>query len=348
MSAREQHRPAGSSPLIEVRNLSVRFGPVLAVDDLSFHLALGEGLGIVGESGCGKSATARAIMGLHRGDPRCQVTGKVLLDGVDLVTRSDRQMQKVRGRRIAMIFQDPLTCLNPLQRIGTQIAETLQTHTGLSSAAIRVRTIELLQLVGIPQPRERVNAFPHQFSGGMRQRVTIALAIACDPALLIADEPTTALDVTTQMQILRLLADLRVRTGMGLILITHDFGVVAEVADRILVMYAGQCVESGRTGKIFRTPQHPYTAGLLASIPSVDMPRLPRLPSIRGSPPSPAVHRPTGCSFRPRCDLGQDRCINPPPLVNDSKGPEHLTRCWFPGSASKAPNTLPPDAAEAT
>jgi peptide/nickel transport system ATP-binding protein len=343
---RDPGRNINPMPLLEVRDLRVRFGLLGAVEDLSFRIYPGEGLGIVGESGCGKSATARAIMGLYRSDPRCQVTGQVLLNGVDLISQPERRMQKIRGRHIAMVFQDPLTCLNPLQRIGTQIAEMLHTHTDLSTPAIRKRTIELLQVVGIPHPEERVDAYPHQFSGGMRQRVMIALAIACNPSLLIADEPTTALDVTTQMQILRLLAELRGRTGMAIILITHNFNVVAEMSDRILVMYAGQCVESAKTSNIFGNPQHPYTAALLASIPLVDMPRLPRLPSISGSPPLLAGDRPSGCSFRPRCAISAGKCLEPPPLVTHN--PEHLARCWFPGSARKAAPVIPAEIAEET
>jgi oligopeptide/dipeptide ABC transporter ATP-binding protein len=321
-------------PLLEVKDLRVCFGsmtsPLVAVDLLSFQVAPGEVLGIVGESGCGKTATARSIIGLYRNDPRCRVAGQVLFKGIDLVSLSERRMQKVRGREISMIFQDPLTCLNPLQRIGTQLAEVLRVHTSLSAAEIRARTIELLHLVGIPQPNERIDAYPHQFSGGMQQRVMIALAIACSPSLLIADEPTTALDVTTQMQILTLLAGLRKRVGMAMILITHDFGVVAEVSDRVLVMYAGQCVEFGEVHKIFRNPQHPYTSGLLASIPSADTPRLSRLPSIRGSPPSIAGGRAKGCRFRTRCDYGQMQCLNAPPFWSSAHAEDHLVRCWLP------------------
>jgi peptide/nickel transport system ATP-binding protein len=335
-----------SQPLIEVKSLRVCFGPVaaplVAVDDVSFQIASGEVLGIVGESGCGKTATARSIMGLYRSDPRCRVTGQVLFKGLDLVRISERQVQRLRGKEISMIFQDPLTCLNPLQRIGAQVAESLRAHTDLPASAIQARTVELLHLVGIPHPKERIDSYPHQFSGGMRQRVMIALAIACDPSLLIADEPTTALDVTTQMQILDLLARLRERTGMAMMLITHDFGVVAEVADRVLVMYAGQCVETGKVREIFRNPQHPYTSGLLASIPSADGPRLARLPSIKGSPPSLVGDRPTGCSFRIRCDYGQAQCLEAPPFQNRPRAPDHLTRCWLPNEQRAAAATSRP------
>jgi peptide/nickel transport system ATP-binding protein len=321
-------------PLIGISNLRVCFGsaaaPLVAVDDVSFQIAPGEVLGIVGESGCGKTAMARSVMGLSRSDPNCRVTGHVLFKGRDLVGLSERQMQEFRGKELSMIFQDPLTSLNPLQRIGTQVSEVLSVHTRLSAFAIRTRTVELLRLVGIPYPEERVDAYPHQFSGGMRQRVMIAIAIACNPSLLIADEPTTALDVTTQMQILNLLAKLRERIGMAIMLITHDFGVVAEVADRVLVMYSGQCVETGEVRDIFRNPQHPYTAGLLASIPSADSSRLARLPTINGSPPSLAHDPPVGCRFLPRCGLGQEQCLKAPLLENRTGTSNHLTRCWLP------------------
>ena len=339
-------------PLLDVRDLRVCFGsvtsPLVAVDLLSFQVASGEVLGIVGESGCGKTATARSIIGLYRNDPRCRVTGQVLFKGIDLVGLSERGMRRIRGREISMVFQDPLTCLNPLQRVGTQLAEILRAHTDMSDAAIRARTIELLRLVGMPQPGERIDAYPHQFSGGMRQRVMIALAIACNPSLLIADEPTTALDVTTQMQILTLLAGLRKRIGMAVVLITHDFGVVAEVADRVLVMYAGQCVESGEVQEIFRNPQHPYTSGLLASIPSVDAPPQPRLPAIKGSPPSIAGGRAAGCRFRVRCDYGQTQCLNAPPLLSSPRARGHLRRCWFPNeqrTGNRTPLTPGPEGA---
>jgi len=328
--------PLAAAPpsLLDVRDLRVAFGPparrVVAVDGVSLHLAPGEVLGIVGESGCGKTAMARSIIGLNRNDPQCGVGGQILFKGRDLVGLDEQAMRRVRGRDMTMIFQDPLASLNPLQRVGTQVAEVLRAHTDLSAAAIRARVIELLGLVGIPQPRERIDAYTHQFSGGMRQRVMIALAIACDPSLLIADEPTTALDVTTQMQILRLLAALRDRTGMAVLLITHDFGVVAEIADKVLVMYAGQCVEAGDVRDIFRRPQHPYTAGLLASIPGADVPRLRRLPAIRGAPPPLAMRRPAGCAFSPRCEHAQEQCRQAPGLEQRTLARGHLTRCWLP------------------
>jgi peptide/nickel transport system ATP-binding protein len=331
----------GPSPsLLQIRDLRVSFGPqearMAAVDGVSLQLAPGEVLGIVGESGCGKTAMARSVIGLNRSDPHCHVTGQILFKGRDLVGLSERDMRSVRGRDIAMIFQDPLTSLNPLQRVGTQVAEVLRAHTDLSSAAVRARAIDLLHLVGIPHPEERIDAYPHQFSGGMRQRVMIALAIACNPSLLIADEPTTALDATTQMQILSLLTALRDRTGMAVLLITHNFGVVAEIADKVLVMYAGQCVEAGEVREIFRNPQHPYTAGLLASIPAADTPRLKRLPSIRGTPPSLARDRAAGCAFRPRCDQAQAQCRQAPLLEGRIRALGHLTRCWLPNERREA------------
>jgi peptide/nickel transport system ATP-binding protein len=326
--------PGRSPPLIEVSSLGVSFGraaaPLIAVDDVSFHIAPGEVLGIVGESGCGKTAMARSVMGLSRFDPQCRVTGQVLFKGRDLLELSETEMRGVRGSELSMIFQDPLTSLNPLQRIGTQVGEILRVHMELSASAIRARTVGLLRLVGIPHPEERIDAYPHEFSGGMRQRVMIAIGIACNPSLLIADEPTTALDVTTQMQVLNLLSKLREEIGMAVMLITHDFGVVAEIADRVLVMYAGQCVETGEVHDIFRNPQHPYTAGLLASIPSADRSRLARLPTIKGSPPSLTRERVVGCKFLPRCELGQDQCLKAPLLENRIGTTNHLTRCWLP------------------
>jgi peptide/nickel transport system ATP-binding protein len=324
--------PAG--PLLDVRGLSVRLArdgqSANLVDDVSFSLAAGEVLAIVGESGCGKTVTARSIIGLNRTDPRFALSGRIDLDGTDLMALDERQMRRVRGARIAMIFQDPMTSLNPLHRIGTQIGEALGTHTDLGSHAIRARTIELLAQVGIPNPGVRVDDFPHQFSGGMRQRAMIALALACGPALLIADEPTTALDVTTQKQILALLDSLRREYGMAVILITHDLGVVAGIADRVLVMYAGQCVEAGTVREVFHAPQHPYTAGLLASIPAANRTRSARLPSIRGAPPVLTEGRPAGCSFRPRCGYAFEACETAPPLA----GPPHLSRCWLPDASS--------------
>jgi peptide/nickel transport system ATP-binding protein len=322
--------------LLEVRDLDIAFGavpPLLhAVDGVSFHLDAGEVLGMVGESGCGKTATARAIIGLNRTGKDCHVRGEVRFGGRDLLALDERAMRAVRGRQIGMIFQDPMSSLNPLHRVGAQIAEVLHEHTDLSSSTVRALVVELLRLAGIAQPEQRAHAYPHQFSGGMRQRAMIALAIACHPALLIADEPTTALDVTTQMQILRLLRRLKQSQGMAMLLITHDFGVVAECADRVMVMYAGQCVEAGAVADIFGAPRHPYTAGLLASIPSADRPRAVRMPAIRGAPPSLAGGRPEGCAFRPRCDHADARCLATPPLAPSGDAAGHLVRCWHPAA----------------
>jgi peptide/nickel transport system ATP-binding protein len=322
-------RDVGAGPLLDVRGLSVRLtreGQAASlVDDVSFSLAAGEIMCIVGESGCGKTVTARSIIGLNRTDPRFALSGRIDFDGTDLLSLDEARMRTVRGSRIAMIFQDPMTSLNPLHRIGAQIGEALRNHTDLGRRAVRERTIELLAQVGIPNPAGRVDDYPHQFSGGMRQRAMIALALACSPSLLIADEPTTALDVTTQKQILSLIDRLRHEYGMAVVLITHDLGVVAGIADRVMVMYAGQCVEAGAVRDVFRAPQHPYTAGLLASIPAANRVRTPRLPSIKGAPPVLTEGRPTGCAFRPRCDHAFDACAVMPEL----EGGDHLYRCWL-------------------
>ncbi|RYE08065.1 MAG: ABC transporter ATP-binding protein [Hyphomicrobiales bacterium] len=319
--------------LLDVQHLSVtltREGNAASlVDDVSFSLNAGEILCIVGESGCGKTVTARSLIGLNRTDPRFALTGKIGFDGTDLLSLDETQMRKVRGSKIAMIFQDPMTSLNPLHRIGAQIGEVLRNHTDLGARAIRERTIELLAQVGIPNPASRVDDYPHQFSGGMRQRAMIALALACSPSLLIADEPTTALDVTTQQQILALIDGLRHQYGMAVVLITHDLGVVAGIADRVMVMYAGQCVEAGPVRDVFRAPQHPYTAGLLASIPAANRIRTPRLPSIKGAPPVLTEGRPRGCAFSPRCNHAFGACIERP----DLEGADHVYRCWLSGGA---------------
>ncbi|HQZ11871.1 MAG TPA: ABC transporter ATP-binding protein [Devosia sp.] len=321
--------PTQMRPLLDVRGLSVKLlrnGKAASlVDDVSFSLAAGEVLSIVGESGCGKTVTARSIIGLNRTDPRFALSGRIDFDGTDLLSLDESEMRRVRGARIAMIFQDPMTSLNPLHRIGAQIGEALANHTDLSRRAIRERTLELLAQVGIPNPKSRIDDYPHQFSGGMRQRAMIALALACGPSLLIADEPTTALDVTTQKQILSLIDGLRREYGMAVVLITHDLGVVAEIADRVMVMYAGQCVEAGAVRDVFRSPQHPYTAGLLASIPAANRVRTARLPSIKGAPPVLTEGRPAGCAFRPRCNHAFEACTSMPALT----GGDHQFRCWL-------------------
>jgi peptide/nickel transport system ATP-binding protein len=321
-----------ADPLLKVDDLEVSFateeGVVQAVDGVSFELAAGEVLAVVGESGSGKSVTAMTLMGLTR-SPNARFAGTAHYKGTELIGASEEELRRVRGAEIAMIFQDPMTSLNPVQRIGAQIIEQIQEHEGVPDAQARERTVELLERVGIPRARERVDNYPHEFSGGMRQRVMIALALSCNPAVLIADEPTTALDVTIQAQILQRMRDLREETGAAVILVTHDLGVVADIADRIAVMYAGRIVEEGTLDQIFYNPQHPYTWGLLGSITRVDKPRPERLPAIAGLPPSLA-NRPIGCHFRPRCPHEFAECSNVPPLESRLPAtPEHRDRCWL-------------------
>jgi peptide/nickel transport system ATP-binding protein len=320
-----------AEPLLRVRGLRVRFatddGVVTAVDDVSVDVGAGRIVGIVGESGSGKSVTALTVLGLTRG-PGAQIEGEVLYRGSDLLALSERRLQRLRGKEIAMIFQDPMTSLNPVHRIGSQIVETIVIHEHVSRAAARRRAIELLGEVGIPNPAERADDYPHQFSGGMRQRAMIAIALSCNPSILIADEPTTALDVTIQAQILDLIGRLRETFGSAVVLITHDLGVVADVADEVSVMYAGRVVESATTERIFNAPQHPYTWGLLASIPRIDRPKTRRLKPIEGHPPS-LVDLPPGCAFAPRCPYVSDVCTVEPPLEARSE-PGHLDRCWLP------------------
>jgi peptide/nickel transport system ATP-binding protein len=318
--------------LLAVRDLAVSFatdeGIVQAVDGVSFDLAAGEVLAVVGESGCGKSVTAMTLMGLTR-SPNARFEGSALYKGTELVSASEEELQRIRGAEIAMIFQDPMTSLNPVMKVGHQIIEQIQEHEGLPDAQARERTIELLERVGIPRARERVDSYPFEFSGGMRQRVMIAMALSCDPSILIADEPTTALDVTIQAQILERIRELREATGAAVILVTHDLGVVADIADRVAVMYAGRIVEEGTLDEIFYDPQHPYTWGLLGSITRVDRPRPERLPAIAGLPPSLA-DRPAGCHFRPRCPHEFGECVKTPPLEARIPGaPDHRDRCWL-------------------
>jgi peptide/nickel transport system ATP-binding protein/oligopeptide transport system ATP-binding protein len=319
-------------PLLSVRDLRVSFateeGVVQAVDEVSFELAPGEVLAVVGESGCGKSVTAMTLMGLTR-SPNARFEGTATYRDTELIGASEDVLRRIRGEEIAMIFQDPMTSLNPVHRIGDQIVEQIQAHTSVSDAQARERVVELLERVGIPRARERIDSYPYEFSGGMRQRVMIALALSCDPSILIADEPTTALDVTIQAQILERIRDLRDETGAAVILVTHDLGVVADIADRIAVMYAGRIVEQGTLDEIFYDPQHPYTWGLLGSITRVDKPRPKRLPAIAGLPPSLA-DRPSGCHFRPRCPHEFGQCANVPVLdARLQDAPGHLDRCWL-------------------
>ncbi len=322
--------PAHSELLLDVRDLNVSFateeGVVQAVDEVSFELRAGEVLAVVGESGSGKSVTAMTLMGLTR-SPNARFAGSALLRDLDLITATDDQLRAVRAEEIAMIFQDPMTSLNPVHRIGKQIVEQIQAHRDVSDAEARDQVVLQLERVGIPRARERFDSFPHEFSGGMRQRVMIAMALSCDPAVLIADEPTTALDVTIQAQILEVLKGLRSEADTGIILVTHDLGVVADIADRIAVMYAGRIVEQGTIDEIFYNPQHPYTWGLLGSITRVDRPRPDRLPSISGLPPS-LIHAPQGCHFRPRCPHSHDACLVKPKLIARVPGATgHEDRC---------------------
>jgi oligopeptide/dipeptide ABC transporter ATP-binding protein len=319
-----------AEPLLEVRNLRVSFrtedGVVRAVDGVSFTLDKGEVLGIVGESGSGKSVSMMSVMRLII-DPNAVFEGEVLYKGRDLMPLSQADMQDVRGSEIAMIFQDPMTSLNPVYRVGWQIAEQIRAHEPIGKAAAHKRAIDLLAAVGISNPAVRVDDYPHQFSGGMRQRVMIAMALSCNPDLLIADEPTTALDVTIQAQILELIGRLKADFDSAVVLITHDMGVVADVADRVMVMYAGRAVEQGRKEELFYDAQHPYTWGLLGSIPRLDRPKPRRLSAIRGMPPS-LINLPPGCSFAPRCPHRFDRCDEVPPL-EDRVGNGHLDACFL-------------------
>src|SRR4051812_32457432 len=328
-------RGSGSSsadPLLQVKDLAVSFateeGVVQAVDGVSFDLAAGEVLAVGGGAGSGKSGTAMTLMGLTR-SPKPRFEGTAEYKGTELIGASEDELRRIRGAEVAMIFQDPMTALNPVNRVGRQIMEQIQEHEGLPDAQARERTVELLERVGIPRARERIDNYPHEFSGGMRQRVMIALALSCNPSVLIADEPTTALDVTIQAQILQQMRDLREETGAAVILVTHDLGVVADIADRIAVMYAGRIVEEGTLDQIFYDPQHPYTWGLLGSITRVDKPRPERLPAIVGLPPSLA-DRPEGCHFRPRCPHEFAKCPKVPPLEARVQGqPDHRDRCWL-------------------
>jgi oligopeptide/dipeptide ABC transporter ATP-binding protein len=317
--------------LLEVKGLKVRFttedGVVRAVDDVSFELDRGKVLGVVGESGSGKSVTAMTILGLTR-DKNTAFEGEVLYRGENLLALPEARLREVRGNEIAMIFQDPMTSLNPVYTVGDQIVEAITTHEQASKQESKRRAVELLRQVGIPNPQERVDDYPHQFSGGMRQRAMIAMALSCNPDVLIADEPTTALDVTIQAQILELLDRLRADFDSAVILITHDLGVVAEVADEIAVMYAGRIVERASKRQLFYDPQHPYTWGLLGSIPRLDRPKPKKLASIEGMPPS-LINLPQGCKFRPRCPHAFDKCIEEPELANHVEERGHLDRCWL-------------------
>ncbi|MFI1103977.1 ABC transporter ATP-binding protein [Streptomyces melanogenes] len=327
-------RDAGES-LLSVRNLSVTFptqhGPVRAVDSLDFDVHRGRTLGIVGESGSGKSVTSMAVLGLHTG---AEVTGSITLDEQELVGLTERELNRLRGRRMAMIFQDPLSSLHPYYTVGEQIAEHHRVHFRSGRAVARRRAVEMLAEVGIPEPQRRAGEYPHQFSGGMRQRVMIAMALACEPELLIADEPTTALDVTVQAQILELIARLQQDRGLAVVMITHDLGVVARVAHDVLVMYGGRAVEQAPVDTLFAAPAHPYTRGLLDSLPRLDDPEDAPLRAIPGSPPSLLTPAP-GCAFAPRCSRAASaaaserlRCETEPPLLSGPAG--HASACHLP------------------
>jgi peptide/nickel transport system ATP-binding protein len=344
------------APLLEVDDLRIHFstddGVVKSVDGISFDLERGRTLGIVGESGSGKSVTSMGIMGLHQGT-KAQISGHIRLDGEDLITASPTRVRELRGSKMAMIFQDPLSALHPYYTVGNQIIEAYRIHNKVSKQAARQHAIDLLGRVGIPTPQTRVDDYPHQFSGGMRQRAMIAMALSCDPELLIADEPTTALDVTVQAQILDLISDLQSELGSAVIIITHDLGVVAELSDDILVMYAGRVAEYGSAADIFGRPDHPYTWGLLSSMPRLDQEKTMRLVPIPGTPPS-MIRVPSGCPFHPRCRytglVGGDRCETEVPPLRDAVTAGHAAAChltadqrtrqWADLSAGRVPDDV--------
>ncbi len=338
--------PSPTPPLLRVRDLKTYFvtergrGTARAVDGVSFELYPGETLGIVGESGCGKTVTSLSILRLIPEPPGHIRPGSFIeFEGRNLLTLSPPELRAVRGNRIAMVFQEPMTSLNPVFRVGDQIAEAAVVHQQLSRRAARARALEMLRLVGMPDPDVRIDEYPHQLSGGMRQRVMIAMALVCHPQILIADEPTTALDVTIQAQILELLARLQAELGMAIMLITHDLGVVAGTADRVVVMYAGQVVETATTPELFAHPRHPYTEGLLASIPRLDRPKS-RLHSIPGNVPA-ATDWPSGCRFHPRCPHAWDRCRTEEPPLLEAGTAGHTARCWLVAEPARR-NAAPP------
>ena len=332
--------PVGTQPLLAVRDLRVRFrtaeGFVQAAAGVSYDLFGGEVLGIVGESGSGKTVSAMAILGLL--PATAEVTGEIVFRGQDLLDLPTEELREVRGRRIAMVFQDALAALNPLHRVGSQIAEAITTHQhDVGRREIRDRTVQLLADVGIPNPASAARRYPHEFSGGMRQRAVIAMAMANDPEVIIADEPTTALDVTTQAQVLEVLERMRQRTGSAMVLITHNLGVVTGVADRVLVMYAGKVVESGAIGQVFGQPAHPYTLGLIGSMPHLEQ-EGGRLRRIAGHPPS-LIHVPRGCAFHPRCPYAQvpAPCATEVPALRTATGPGHQSACHLTGALPPQP-----------
>jgi len=316
--------------LLQVKDLQTHFftleGVVKAVDGVSYDIREGETVALVGESGCGKSVSALSIMRLVPYPPGRIVGGEIWVNGNDLLTVNDEEIRRVRGKEIAMIFQEPMTSLNPALTIGRQLTETLEAHLDMPASDALHRAAELLRMVGIPEPERRLSQYPHQFSGGMRQRVMIAMALSCNPKLILADEPTTALDVTIQAQILELMKDLSQRLGVAMIIITHNLGVVARYADRVNVMYAGKVVEQGPARDIYQSPRHPYTLGLLRSVPRLDLPRKAKLDPIDGQPPDLA-NLGSGCSFAPRCKFAMEKCVHEvPPLIPARTG--HLSACW--------------------
>ena len=325
--------------LLEVRNLKTHFvtrsGVVRAVDDVSWDVGESETVALVGESGCGKSVSALSIMRLVAGPSGRIVGGQILFKGRDLLQLSDDEMRRVRGREIGMVFQEPMTSLNPVLTIGRQLTEGLEIHLGLTPAEARRRAAELLGMVGIPDPERRLPQYPHQFSGGMRHRMMIAMALSCNPSLILADEPTTALDVTIQAQILELMKDLSRRFGVALLIITHNLGVVARYADRVNVMYAGRIIERGTARELYANPRHPYTLGLLRSVPRLDEPRRARLDPIEGQPPD-LTRLPAGCAFTPRCAFSVDRCRVETPPLRPVNGAGHVSACWEAGNLDRA------------
>ncbi len=317
--------------LLQVENLQTQFltsaGVVRAVDGVSYDVEEGETVALVGESGCGKSVSALSIMRLVAEPAGRIVGGKILFQGRDLLELSEEQMREVRGRDIAMIFQEPMTSLNPVLTIGRQLTEGLEIHLGMDIEAAKARAVELLGMVGIPDPARRLTQYPHQFSGGMRQRMMIAMALACNPKLILADEPTTALDVTIQAQILELMQDLSQRLGVAMLIITHNLGVVARYADRVNVMYAGRIIERGTAAEIYSNPRHPYTLGLLNSVPRLDEPIRAKLDPIEGQPPD-LTRLPPGCAFTPRCVFRKERCEKEVPTLVPVGAEGHIAACW--------------------
>jgi oligopeptide transport system ATP-binding protein len=332
-----------SASLLEVRGLTTSFaspdGPIRVVEDVSLYVNEGETLGLVGESGCGKSVTALSIMGLVPSPPGQIEHGEVLFEGHDLLQYSETEMQSIRGRRIAMIFQEPMTSLNPVLTVGWQLVEPLRLHLNMPKRAAYMRAYELLEMVGIPDPGTRLEDYPHRMSGGQRQRVMIAMALSCNPSLIIGDEATTALDVTIQAQVLELMADLTAEFNTALLIITHNMGIVARYADRVNVMYSGKIREAGTADDIYGNPKHPYTIGLLNSIPSFERSTDERLQAIPGEIPDPA-NRPSGCAFRPRCPWGVEGCAEEEPPLTTVQG-DHLSACWEQARVSMSGSVTP-------